>query len=78
MSKATLKGGVAGKPQVKVRAQGASLQFPATISGTQFFEQDPSVIVQLHSSDPVHCWSSSFAPSSTKKNDGMQFKATAP
>jgi hypothetical protein len=48
------------------------------VSGTQFFDQDTAVIVQLYSSSPANCWSSSFDTSSTKKNDGQEFKATTP
>ena len=52
ITKAQLKGGAAGKPQVQVQAKGASLPMPAPVSGTEFFDQDPAVIVQLHSSRP--------------------------
>jgi hypothetical protein len=78
ITKARLKGGAAGKPQVQVQAKGTNLPMPAPVSGTEFFDQDPAVIVQLHSSSPVNCWSSTFDDQSTKKNDGVQFKATTP
>ena len=78
ITKAQLKGGDAGKPQAQVQAKGASLPMPAPISVAEFFDQDPAVIVQLHSSSPANCWSSTFDDQSTKKNDGVQFKATTP
>ena len=78
VSKVQLKGGAAGKPQVQVQGKGATLPLPAPTSGIEFFDQDPAVIVQLHSSSPANCWSSTFGGQSTKKNDGGQFKATTP
>ena len=78
ITKVQLKGGGAGKPQVQVQGKGVTLPLPAPISGGEFFDQDPAVIVQLHSSSPANCWSSMFDGSSTKKNDGGQFKAVTP
>jgi hypothetical protein len=78
ITKVLVKGGVAGKPRVQVQAKGTTLPLPTPISGTQFFDEDPAVIVQLYSSTPPNCWSSSFTAASTKKNDGVQFKATNP
>jgi hypothetical protein len=74
----TLKSGPPGRPQVQVRGNGASLPVPQPVGGTRFFDQDPAVIVQLQSGSQVNCWSSTFDGSSTKKNDGVQFKATTP
>ena len=76
ITKAHLKGGAPGKPQVQVQAKGSSLPMPAPVSGTEFFDQDPAVIVQLHNSSSANCWSSTF--DSSKKNDGTQFKAVSP
>ncbi len=78
ITKVQLKGGAPGKPQVQVQGKGTSLPLPAPISGTEFFDQDPAVIVQLYSSSPADCWSSTFDSLSTKKNDGLQFRATTP
>jgi hypothetical protein len=70
-------GGAAGKPKVKVAGRGASLPLPPPVSfGVQYFEKDPAVIVQLHSSSPANCWSSTFSTAS--KNDGGSFKAKTP
>jgi len=41
----------------------------------EFYDQDPAVIVQLHSSNPASCWSSTFDAPSTKKSDSFNFKA---
>ena len=78
ITKMRVKAGAAGKPQIQMRAKGSSLPMPAPVSGTNFFDQDPAVIVQLHSSNPANCWSSTFDDQSTKKNDGVQFKAVTP
>jgi len=47
----------------------------ASFSGMEFYDQDPAVIVQLHSSNPASCWSSTFDAPSTKKSDSFNFKA---
>jgi hypothetical protein len=78
ITKLSLKGGAVGKPKVQVKGGGTSLPLPAPISGTEFFDQDTQVVVQLHSSSPMNCWSSTFDGSSTKRNDGVQFKAVTP
>jgi hypothetical protein len=78
ITKASLKAGASGKSKVQVKGAGAFLPLPVPISGTEFFDQDTQVVVQLHSSSPVNCWSSTFGPASTKKNDGVQFKAVTP
>lgn len=77
ITKVALKGGSASKPTVLVKGTGAGLPLPATLSGSEFFDQDTEVIVQLHPSTPDSCWTSSFGPLSTKKNTGTQFKAIA-
>ena len=76
ITKVQLKGGKPGRPLVQAQGKGASLPMPAPVSGTEFFDQDPAVIVQLHNSSSPNCWSSTF--DSSKKNDGTQFKAVSP
>jgi hypothetical protein len=73
-----LLGGEAGKPRLQIKAKGAALPLPAPFSGTQFLAQNPSTVLQLHTSSPVACWSSSFEAASTKKNIATQFKAKTP
>ena len=51
---------------------------PTALGSTEFFDQDPAVIVQLHSSNPVSCWSTTFDAASTKDNSSQQFKARVP
>lgn len=75
---AQLAGGAAGKPKLKVQGKGPNLSLPVPTSSMTFFNEDPAVIVQLHSTNTGNCWSSSFAASGTKKNDGDQFKAKDP
>jgi len=78
LTKLQLKGGLAGKPQVQVQGKGASLSLPTPVSSTKVLNQDPAVIVQLQRTDAPGCWSSTFDGSSTKNNDGVQFKAVTP
>jgi hypothetical protein len=78
ITRAQLKGGPAGHPQVQVWGRGVNLPMPVPITGTQFFAQDTAVIVQLYRNDAASCWSSTFDASSTKKNDGAQFRAMTP
>jgi hypothetical protein len=61
--------------KLQIVGMGANLPVPAPVSGTAFFDQNPAVTVQLYSSLPVSCWSSTFGTSSTKKNDETGFKA---
>lgn len=75
VTKLVLRGGSAGRPSLQLAATGASLPLPTPVSSTQFFHQSPTVIAQLHGSNPASCWSSTFDAASTKKNDGRQFKA---
>jgi hypothetical protein len=75
ITKVALKGGDAGKPKVLVKGRGATLPLPVPLSMFEFFDQDTEIIVQLHSSTPDSCWSSSFDLLSTKKNTATQFKA---
>lgn len=76
--KVMLKGGDAGKPQIQVHGKGGDLSLPVPVSGTALFDQDPAVIVELHRTDAPVCWSSTFDTTSTKKNDGVQFRAVTP
>ena len=76
ITKLSLKSGGAGKSKLQMKGAGVLLPLPAPISGTKFFDQDAALIVQLYSSSPANCWSSAFT--AAKKNDGTQFKATAP
>jgi len=78
ITKLSLKGGNAGKPKVQIAGAGPGLALPPPFSASEFFDQNPAVVVQLFSSNPANCWSSTFDTSSTKKNDGQQFKATTP
>jgi uncharacterized delta-60 repeat protein len=77
VQKLQLKTGDATKTKAQVKAAGLSLPMPTPISGSEHFDQDPSVIVQLISSEGM-CLTSEFGASSTLANDGEQFKAKAP
>ena len=68
------KTGDAGKTSASLQAKGVNLTLPTPISGTEYFDQDTDVTVQLRSEAGI-CWSASFAVAGTTKNDGVQFKA---
>lgn len=62
-----LRTGSSGKSLVKLKAAGVFLPLPDPFSGAEFFDVDPSVILQLVSSDD-QCWTSTFAFEDTAKN----------
>jgi hypothetical protein len=78
IGKLLLVGGQAGTPRIVLRAKGANLSLPAPLNGTTFFDQDTEVIIQLHGSNPVHCWASSFDASETRRNAADFFNASSP
>ena len=71
----TLRAGLAGRPQMKLKAQGVNLPVPTPFSSNRFFQQDPSVLVQLVNSEG-QCWGTEFT--TARKNTIDQFKATSP
>ncbi|MFN2376965.1 MAG: M12 family metallo-peptidase [Candidatus Binatia bacterium] len=75
IKKVLLKPGLAGKTKVKVAAAGVGLPLPTPFSMAEYFDQDPSVVLQLLTEDDV-CWTSSFSPGSTPANTPTSFKAT--
>lgn len=60
---------------MKVEAGAEALNLPAPL-GTEFFDQDGAVTVQLVTSEG-ECWTSSFAASDTSRNDEVGFRARA-
>ena len=78
ITKVKLISGKPGRPSVQVKAVGSNLPLPAPFSGTEFFDQNPAVLVQLYSSSPANCWSSTFATTGTKRNSPTRFQAKAP
>ncbi|TFH23260.1 MAG: hypothetical protein E4H03_06600, partial [Myxococcales bacterium] len=76
ISKVQLKPGVAGKSKAQIKAAGVRLPMPVPFSASSYFEQDPEVIVELRNSDGA-CWTTTFSPAQTKKNDADQFNAKA-
>ena len=75
VQKAQLKPGAALKSKAQVKAKGVSIPMPAPAQSEKFFEANPSVIVQLVTSEGK-CWTSEF--STAKKNSGDQYKAKGP
>ncbi len=72
-----LAGGEAGRPSLKVVGKGSNLPVPVPSNDEQLLDQNPTVVVQLHSSASEDCWSSVFDSSSTKKSDRTEFQAAA-
>jgi hypothetical protein len=75
VKKMLLKPGPAGKTKIKLVAGGTSLPLPGAFSGSEYFDQDPSVVVQLLGEGGA-CWTSTFEPAGTKTNAPSGFKAS--
>jgi cysteine-rich repeat protein len=71
-----LKAAAAGKSKAQVKAKGMNFPTPTPLGPAMFFEQNPSVIVQLLNS-AGKCWHSEFLPPSSK-NEDARFKDKAP
>lgn len=76
VTKIDLKTGIDGKAKVTLSARGSILALPPAFSGSEFFDQDPSVVVQLRAG--AECWTSEFVAPGTKLNSAGGFKAVAP
>src|SRR5262249_33941055 len=69
--------GPSGASQAHFRAFGYGwAPTPHPVSVSQYFNQDPSVIVRLVGSNGL-CLASEFPASSAQKNNGDEFKASA-
>jgi len=75
--KVRLKTGVDGKTKAQMKGSGASLPLPAPSGAASYFEQNPSVVVQLQNSVGT-CWSSEFPAAGTSSNTPTRFDASAP
>jgi hypothetical protein len=72
VQKAKLKTGAAGKTQAQVKAKGVNLPTLTPFGGGAYFDADPSVVVQLMTSEG-QCWTTEFTSATT--NTESQFKA---
>ncbi|HXC53508.1 MAG TPA: NF038122 family metalloprotease [Candidatus Limnocylindrales bacterium] len=72
-TKISLKTGDGGKTKVKFSAAGVNLTLPGPVDPI-YFNQNPSVVVQLHNSAGT-CWSSEFVPGTETSNGLTSFKA---
>ncbi|HEY2772678.1 MAG TPA: M12 family metallo-peptidase [Candidatus Binatia bacterium] len=73
--KLSLKPGADGRSKTRLGAGGPLLPTPLPFSSGRFFDEDPSVTVQLLSSDGM-CWTSSFVAGSTSANSSAGFNAS--
>jgi hypothetical protein len=70
----------AGKPgtgsKISFSAAGTNLAavLPTPISGTEFFDQDTDVLIQLSTSESAVCWESSFATPAKNRVDQFSDK----
>ena len=71
-----LKAGMEGKAKVQVKAKGLNLPMPIPEGPSAFFQQNPSVIVQLINSNGL-CWTTEFTPPAATSNDA-RFKDAVP
>lgn len=75
MARLRLRPGPSGAAFVTASGAGASLPLPDPVAPDRFFEQDPTVTVQLVN-ERSRCWSATFTTSRT--NSGTAFRATLP
>lgn len=71
-----IQAAAAGRSKMGMKAAGAALPMATPFSPSQFFQQLPSVIVQMRNEETMACWQSTFTTFTS--NDGVQFKAKAP
>lgn len=71
--KLSLAGGNDGKPVVQLKAAGFFLPLPIPLSSLRYFDVDPAIWLQLHSSTTDQCWSSRFPAERVKRNNGKKF-----
>jgi|GEM_PF-2031360 len=71
--KARLKPGVQGKSWAGVSAKGANIPMPTPLSGTEMFDLDGRVTVQLFNDATSTCWNSQFT--TARKNTQVMFQA---
>jgi len=76
VKKLRLRAAAAGKAKVTLQAKGVNIPMPTPVGPSLFFNQDPSVTVQLLN-DAGLCWSSSFAFPAVR-NDAGGFKDKLP
>ncbi|MBI5506687.1 MAG: hypothetical protein HY899_18010, partial [Deltaproteobacteria bacterium] len=77
VQKLQLKTGADTKTSVKLSARGSALVLPAAFSVSEFFDEDPNVVVQLVDG-ATKCWTSEFVALRTSLNTPAGFKAVAP
>jgi hypothetical protein len=73
-----VKSGAQGKTSVQMRAEAGGLPLPTPHSGSEFFDQDPTVraqLVALVAGEVVTCWTSDFAPEQNLRNKSTWFAA---
>jgi cysteine-rich repeat protein len=72
----SLSTGTTGRSKAQIKAAGVNLPMPAPVSATRFFDEQPTVTVQLVNDATPLCWQSTFTTATI--NDGLRFKAKAP
>lgn len=72
MARFRLRAGPSGTAQISASGVGATLPLPDPVAPDRFFEQDPSVTVQLVNEN-ARCWSATFTTS--RVNSETSFKA---
>lgn len=73
-----VKTGAAERTKAQVKAGGVSLApILSAFSGSEFFDEDPSVSALLVNGEGT-CWSSEFSAAGTKQNEAEAFKAKTP
>jgi hypothetical protein len=66
-----------GKSSMSMKLKGANFDVPDVANVNEFFDVDPSMTVQLVTSDGS-CWTTDFTEGNLRKNTTLQFSAKAP
>ena len=75
MQNVLLRSGGLHDARIKLKGVGVNMPLPAPVAPERYFDQDPSVTLQLVN-DAGTCWASQFA--AFKRNQGERFDAKSP
>ena len=74
ITKSLLKPGDPGKSSAQIQGKGDFTTLPGPVSGTEYFDLDPTLTVNLVNNEGV-CWTTEFSAADAKKNEPDLFKA---
>jgi hypothetical protein len=72
-----LRTGADTSARIVFKGRGAGLSVPTPVSASRYFEQSPSVTIELVATNGS-CWSTAFAETVTRSNSPTRFAASSP